>query len=613
MTVDTDPGVGEPAGIRSLAKERSAKAAELQKVHIEVKSAPETISASSWTGKSRAAFGSAVDSVLPDLALLAAGLAAQAATLHTYAGQVQQIKDEQAALEQQRRTALAALSRLQTQYRNAGPYLLTPMTIPDPDKDAEHCREQARITEKISAERSTLAGIDAHWDQLVRRRRQIDLAAADSLAGRDVLGPIWAFTSPKIESTDPAALLAMMATLSASDLRILLKEHRFLADKLAGAAPEAVAAWWKGMDGPVGGKPSAAQNVLITMIPTVLGNLNGVAFWARDRANHLALDQAIEAAKKDPTSYLDKVDALRALKKTLGRGMDASPPRQFVAFSVDPDPRAAISVGDLDKATNITYLIPGMGTTVAGDMSRFVLAARDLQGAQFDMPGALGEIAVVAWLDYSPPGRIDVAGVEHDLLAKAGAVRLSGALRGLDAVHSAYGLSDDVSVIGHSYGTAVAVLALTSANADHLVMLGSAGVPSQIGNAGDLNVSPGEVFATQGHHDAWASTGQVISQRQDPTESSFGAHTFSSEASVDDSGSKLHEITQHGPFAPPGDAGGFGYLDRNTTALRFTLMATTGHGSEIPIGGTPDERFSLQAEDRRNDVMRIVTEWLPQS
>ena len=154
MSVETDPGVGEPAGIRSLANERSSKAAELQRVHTAVKSAAETVSATSWTGKSREAFGSAVDSVLPDLALLAGGLAAQAATLHTYAGHVQQIKEEQAALEQQRRTALAALAGLHAQYRNAEPHLLTPVAIPDPDRDAQQRREQARITEKIDAERS---------------------------------------------------------------------------------------------------------------------------------------------------------------------------------------------------------------------------------------------------------------------------------------------------------------------------------------------------------------------------------------------------------------------------------------------------------------------------
>jgi hypothetical protein len=367
------------------------------------------------------------------------------------------------------------------------------------------------------------------------------------------------------------------------------------------------------MDGRVAGEPSDAQNVLITMVPTVLGNLNGVAFWARDRANHLALDQAIEAAKNDPASFLGKVDALTALKKTLGRGMDQSPPRQFVAFSLYPDPRAAISVGDLDKATNITYLVPGMGTTVAGNISTFTSASVGLRMPQPGVAGPPGEIAVVAWLDYSPPGGMDVAGVEQDYLAKAGAVRLSAALCGLDAVHSAYGLSDDVSVVVHSYGAVVAALALSSAHADHLVMLGSAGVPNQIGDASDLNVPAGEVFATQGHHDGWAPTGQVISQRQDPTEPSFGAHVFSSETSFDDRGSKLNEVTQHGPFAPRGSVGEYSYLDENTTAMHATVMAITGHGSEIPVGGTPAERLSLQLQDRAQGLVRTATGWAPQS
>jgi pimeloyl-ACP methyl ester carboxylesterase len=245
-------------------------------------------------------------------------------------------------------------------------------------------------------------------------------------------------------------------------------------------------------------------------------------------------------------------------------------------------------------------------------MNRFVLAARDLREAQSKVAGLPGEIAVIAWLDYSAPEGTDVAGVSHDYLAKAGAVRLSGALDGLDALHSAYGLEDDVSVVGHSYGTAVATLALTSAHADHLVMLGSAGVPNQIGDAGDLNVPSGEVFATQGHHDEWASTGQVISQRQDPTESSFGAHTFSSETSFDDRGSKLNGLTQHGPFASAGSIGKYSYLDANTTAMDSTVMATMGNGSAIPVGGTPEERFSLQLRDRGNDLVRAVTGKAPQ-
>ncbi|MFF1878598.1 alpha/beta hydrolase [Leifsonia sp. NPDC058230] len=612
MTVDTEPGAGEPAGIRSLASMRSAKAAELQRVSIVVTSAAESISASSWTGTSRQAFGSAVEAAMPDLALLAVGLESQAATLHAYAGHVQRIKDEQAALEHQRRSALAALTDLQKQYRNAEPHLLTPTTIPDPERDGQYRHERARITEKINAERSRLAGVDEQWDELIVRRRRIDLATAESLGGKAVLGPLWEFTSPKIYSADHAALFSMMAGLSATDLRILLTQHRAFAGKIAEADPGAVASWWKSMDGPVAGQPTDKQNVLITLIPSVLGNMNGVAFWARDRANHLALDRALEAAREHPMEYAPALDALNALKKTLGDGMHASPPRQFVAFSVEPEPRAAISVGDLDKATRVTYIVPGMGTNVAGDMDRFVLGARDMREAQEKATDTQGEIAVLAWLDYTPPGGMDVAGVGHEPLAKAGGERLSSALRGLESVHSAYAVADEVSVVGHSYGTAVATLALMSASADHLVMLGSAGVPNQIDDADSLKVPRGEVFASQGHRDGWAPTGQVISQRQDPTAPSFGAHTFSSEASFDDSGSKLNEVSQHGLFAPSASDGEYGYLDPNTTAMRSTVLATMGHGSEIPVGGTPDERSSLQAQDRAKDLMRTVFGWAPQ-
>jgi hypothetical protein len=158
----------------------------------------------------------------------------------------------------------------------------------------------------------------------------------------------------------------------------------------------------------------------------------------------------------------------------------------------------------------------------------------------------------------------------------------------------------------------VAALALTQASADHLVMLGSAGIPNTIPNAEALNVPPGEVFASQGHHDAWAATGQAASKRQDPTAPSFGAHDFTSEQSVDDQGRPLHEITQHGPFAPGGASGKYSYFDRNTSALYNTAKATIGLGSDLPVGDTPAERLALQSLDRAIDAMTKGTPWAPQ-
>jgi hypothetical protein len=147
--------------------------------------------------------------------------------------------------------------------------------------------------------------------------------------------------------------------------------------------------------------------------------------------------------------------------------------------------------------------------------------------------------------------------------------------------------------------------------ADHFVMLGSAGMAGSVDGAQSLGVPNGQVFASQGHHDGWAPTGQAVSQRQDPTSPSFGAHVFSSEAGVDSSGNRLDEITQHGPFAPGDRRESHSYLDANTTALYNTALATSGRGDEIPVGGSPADRLAQQAQDRMQDLIESGTLWSP--
>ena len=536
-----DPGVGEPAGIGALARERSVKAVELRGVHAEVVAAGRTVSGSAWTGKAQVAFTTTLNTVAPDLLLLAAGLEAQATALHAYAGQVQQIKDQQRALEAQRRSATDALSTaralLAASHHADDRVLAQERALGRDVRSSPILASRARYTESIADETARLGQVDTQWEHLVAWRRRSDQACMAALSGPEVLGNTAPFTPTVIRTTAPDALLSMLTGLSATDLAVLLETHPELADKLATADPNAVATWWTSMNGENPGTPSTEQLTLITGIPAIIGNLNGVAFWARDRANHLALDHALERESTKLNGDPELLRALKSVKNALGKGMNGLPPHQFVAFSMSPDPKAAISIGNLDSATNVSYIVPGMGTNVSGDMGRFVKSAAGLQRVQArESPLAADVLAVVAWLDYSAPGASDVYGVAHDYHAEAGGARLAGALDGLSAVHNASGNSSQVSVIGHSYGTSVAAFALTQARADHLVMLGSAGIANSIPNAQALNVPEGEVFATQGHHDAWAPTGQAVSQSQDPTAPSFGAHDFSSESAVDDEG-----------------------------------------------------------------------------
>jgi uncharacterized protein YukE len=476
MTVDTDPGVGEPAGIRSLANERSTKAAELQKVHTTVKSAEETISASSWTGKSRAAFGSAVDSVLPDLTLLAAGLAAQAAILHTYGGQVQQIKEEQAALEHQRRTALAALGGLQVP--------LTPVAIRDPERDAQHRREQARITEKIDAERSILAGIDSQWNQLVTRRRRIDLATAEALAGRDVLGPIWAFTGPKIHSTDPAALLAMMAGLSASDLQILLGQHQDLAHEIAKASPDAVATWWAGLSGS-NGEFSAAQLALIATIPTVIGALDGIPALARVAANRINAENQIKLDEKLIEKYKAYPTTVDRLQKEIDYLMHAVGDHPTVQlYLYDPSKSRIIEmIGTPSASTkHVIVYVPGTFSNLGG----FYDGTTQQDATSLWETNPSETVAFVYKDGISPGGADGESSPDYVRLLEAND-RDRAMLAGQQLSDFAAGIRLDVNLsgakttaIGHSWGlTAVTSSEIAGARYDQVISLSGAGMPPE--------------------------------------------------------------------------------------------------------------------------------------
>jgi hypothetical protein len=471
---------------------------------------------------------------------------------------------------------------------------------------------RARLAdETIAAETSLLGQVQSEWDLLVKRRQRANDACVAGLTGTQALGKTAPFLGGGVTTATPKRLLGLLDGLSATDLAIVLHTHPGLGTKLAAAAPDDVAAWWSGMNGPTPGTPSAAQAALIAALPAVIGNLGGIAYWARDTANNIALERAITSASQADTGNSVDLKSALALKSALGKGMHDSPPRQLVALTLTPDVRAALSVGDLDEALTTTHLVPGMGTNVLSDIGAYRKAADNLWRSQLKASGFSNQSAVVAWLDYSPPAANDVVGVANDYLAHAGAERLSGALEALRAARFAAGTEVEISVVAHSYGTTVAAIALTTTPADHFVMLGSAGIPASIEDSHSLEVPLGQVFASQGHHDGWAPTGQALSQRQDPTAPSFRAHVFSSETGEDEEGNRLNEVTQHGPLGSKLSPGSYSYFDLNTSALNNTALATSGRSAEIPMGGTPSERLALQLEDRAKDIILRKSPWSP--
>ncbi|MDQ1129710.1 alpha/beta hydrolase [Microbacterium sp. SORGH_AS_0888] len=402
-------------------------------------------------------------------------------------------------------------------------------------------------------------------------------AVAAVIAATEVLRPengsLWASAGASLGTgaPTPASTLSVLRSLRGPDLTLLLAARPDLAKLLAQAAPSDVASWWSGLDGD-------QRDALVHAAPAVIGNLGGVAYRARDEANRIVLDQAIEDARNNPLDKSDQIAALEALKKS-AQG------RTLVSVVLDEPPLAQVAVGDLDAAKNVSFIVPGMNSNVQGDMQTYVNAAEKLRFQQQQVGGgAVGDYATVAWLGYHPPMNDAPADVAFNGKAEAGAPALAKDLTSMAAVHTATGDPASISVVAHSYGTDVAALALTQAHADHVVLLGSAGVDSQVDNVADMDVPPGQVFVSQARHDGWAPVGQFTSQvvfqgRIDPTDASFGAHEFSSETATAPSGEALRAVDKHGPFGDGSTT--FSYLDPNTTAQYNTALATTGRGDEV--------------------------------
>jgi hypothetical protein len=460
------------------------------------------------------------------------------------------------------------------------------------------------------------------------QRRDADnacVAALDSTASR---GKLARLTGSDVAGLSDKQLLARLSGLSAIDIAVLFANHPELAKQLSKSGdPEAVAAWWNSYGDPQHPlAPTAAQLALIAAIPGVIGNLNGVNYTARDLANRASLTAKIEASEQRLREYEDlaspgargmqayaamiaaeqkKLDGLRSIRNALVP--DGSVPRQLVTLTSDDPPLAAVSVGDLDTAANVTYTVPGMNTTSAG-MKGWTSAAQNVYDQQGLVHGPASR-AVVAWIGYKTPPTPDISNgfdmsVMHGDDARAGSVNFEHDLAGLNAVRA--GTPPSLNVIAHSYGTTTASLALAhkDLHVSSFVSLGSAGIENSIPNAAAIhadhvyagqaqNVIP---IAEDGQGDQWAWTGREGSGRKNPMDSDFGATTFNTDGV---SGNSEREgVTDHGTNM--GD-NGFGYLDKHTESLNNAALATTGQGEQastyVDPGYTPLQQGIIYGEE----------------
>ena len=397
----------------------------------------------------------------------------------------------------------------------------------------------------------------------------------------------------QVRASDVQTKLDYIVSLPDDEAAAYLEAHPQMIAEIANAESDHTARWWREAT-------EAERRNLVATAPEVAGALDGVPYSIRDDANRAVLDKLMnrETAQlktaPDNGQTRQTLVALKAIKTAISGMRD---PRRYLITLVDEElPLAAVAVGNLDTAEQVTFSVPGMGT-YSNDMSLWTQSAENLFLAQAQV-GAPEEHAVVAWINYrTPPPGIDAT---LGAYATRGAPRLTADIEGLYATRLDNPV-DTVSVVAHSYGSTTAANAIADAALDlfAFVMLGSAGIEGRIPNAKALHAE--HVYAGKATADQEAQWGRL--SRTDPRSPSFGATVIQ----VDGNASQgLLGVTGHDPvlhsqwnddpnssaWKAYRDADGvvdpeayfkhfetWGYLDSSTESLFNTAVATTRHAT----------------------------------
>lgn len=134
--------------------------------------------------------------------------------------------------------------------------------------------------------------------------------------------------------------------------------------------------------------------------------------------------------------------------------------------------RAAIAIGNPDRAARTAVVVPGTASSVAGGWLSGTAAANLYNETRRADPARTG--SVIAWMGYDSPDSPVDARIAQPGLARAGGALLAADLDALAATRPA---DSRVTVIGHSYGSTTVADAAAGhgMRADDVVLLGSPG------------------------------------------------------------------------------------------------------------------------------------------
>jgi hypothetical protein len=372
-------------------------------------------------------------------------------------------------------------------------------------------------------------------------------------------------------------LLQQLAMLPRESIAQFVAQHPDVVQKLVTTPPGAheVELWW-------GDMAIDSRSALLSSAPYLVGNLEGVPFSMRDRANRHLLDASMsmlgEAAAGGRSKAIDASNQLHMLQQIADAlvAPKGAPARYLLNLNPTGTGTAAIVIGDLSTADYVSFLVPGMFYTVDGQMVDWATAAQSfydtesawmtqLSGTETNLDDA--SLATVAWIGYETPSLVNFTSLE---LAYAGRDAIADAITGLRTMRGAD--QPYLSLIAHSYGSTAAMMALTDygIDIDAIGIVGSPGSSAQF--ASDLGVPGNNVYVGEADWDQVKDTAFFGS---DPGSDSFGAHVFSVDGGTDPvTGSSM-----------AGSVGHNEYFVAGSESIRNLALVALGQGRLVTSDG----------------------------
>jgi hypothetical protein len=445
------------------------------------------------------------------------------------------------------------------------------------DIEAAHARVESAEASAASADGQLSGMSDEATSPEATLAEEAVADAEDALARRRAeLSDLWDQWEAAYRGWDSAydAAVAAMANIDHAYVPASLRAS--IAALASADTPADVAAIWAELT-------DAERAELLRARPEFVGNLEGVPYAVRFEANRTAYEETIAAGP-----YGEPLDSqLRQLGLEMnthsGELLMFHPFEQpqatgAVVYGVARDAEGNV-IDPFEGATNVNVLVGGMFSGL-DDLEAWGGSARELN-KYANSYGADGTGSVtIAWYGYDSPNLLTEATMGS---ATEGAARLSQTLKGLDQEVSS---SVTTSVIGHSYGSTTAFLAVGGSSSDlgvdRLIAVGSAGVPDgyHASWTGDepMDYSGVEVFASRAPGDGIARFGEWSSfgHGTDP-ESIEGAVSFESDGGTAPSLQGTPEPVAGTPGHASHDGGNTfwgwweednGYLSRDSESFR---------------------------------------------